>query len=457
MRTLDNYLILIADSTHAATLPDPHSSKLRTVVSLIAVPLASFDASQSVITKHAARQARYRQSVSSIGSVLSAKTKGGNDSDSSSSDSEEEEEEADAAPIVTPATSKRPLWLQRAFSRNKTSTPASSTEPDLASNASTTQEASVSHKKTVEDPNEAKPADSTDSTSLAATTAEATNPSPLEDDADVRESQKELDDKLIAETTRTFRGLYFSFETDITRTLQAKAAESKGKGESFDHLPLWRRADKRFWFNAHLMSSFVAAGVSFSSSFIRSDLEIDGLHGSQLHSYIIVLQQGFAQELTVPLPLQPYQSLNSTIDPDSPTSIDLTLVLISRRSIERPGLRYQRRGINSSGGVANFVETEFIVSCIRDGVKHHCSFVQIRGSIPAYWSQSPWALKPPPVLERTQKDSTEAMTKHIDALEARYGRLVLVNLAEQSGKEGAVVGAFREGMESMNKPEEKVR
>lgn len=49
------------------------------------------------------------------------------------------------------------------------------------------------------------------------------------------------------------------------------------------------------------------------------------------------------------------------------------------------------------------------------------------------------------------------MVKHIDALEARYGRLVLVNLAEQSGKEGAVVGAFREGMESMNKPEEKVR
>jgi hypothetical protein len=49
------------------------------------------------------------------------------------------------------------------------------------------------------------------------------------------------------------------------------------------------------------------------------------------------------------------------------------------------------------------------------------------------------------------------MEKHIDSLEARYGRLVLVNLAEQTGKEGAVVGAFREGMESLNKPEDKVR
>lgn len=159
----------------------------------------------------------------------------------------------------------------------------------------------------------------------------------------------------------------------------------------------------------------------------------------------------------MPLPLQPYQSLSASVDKDAPTSIDLTLVLISRRSIERPGLRYQRRGINPSGGVANFVETEFIVSCLRDGTKHTCAFVQIRGSIPAYWSQSPWALKPPPVLERTPKDTREAMEKHIDSLEARYGRLVLVNLAEQTGKEGAVVGAFREGMESLNKPEDKVR
>lgn len=130
---------------------------------------------------------------------------------------------------------------------------------------------------------------------------------------------------------------------------------------------------------------------------------------------------------------------------------------MSRRSIERPGLRYQRRGINPSGGVANFVETEFMISCVRDGTKHCCAFVQIRGSIPAYWSQSPWALKPPPVLERTPKDTKEAMGKHIDALEARYGRVIIVNLAEQSGKEGAVVAAFREGMQSLDKAEEKVR
>lgn len=188
----------------------------------------------------------------------SEKKKDDSDSSSESSDDEGEEEEvqeADAAPIQSnPATAKRPFW-QRAFSRNRSTNPSSTLEPDLVANAkqsSTVDDAEVAK----EDPNEASPPEASNSTSLADVAAEATNPSEEEDLG----AQKELDDKLVAETLRTFRGLYFSYETDVTRTLQNKAAEPKA--ESFDHLPLWRRADKRFWFNAHLMSSFVAAGVS---------------------------------------------------------------------------------------------------------------------------------------------------------------------------------------------------
>lgn len=36
-------------------------------------------------------------------------------------------------------------------------------------------------------------------------------------------------------------------------------------------------------------------------------------------------------------------------------------ILISRRSRYRPGLRYQRRGIDDEAYVANFVETETIM------------------------------------------------------------------------------------------------
>lgn len=176
----------------------------------------------------------------------------------------------------------------------------------------------------------------------------------------------------------------------------------------------------------------------------------------QLHSYIVVMMQGFAQHLSVALPLQPYRTLTS-VDPSSPASVDLDLTLISRRSTERPGLRYQRRGIDSSGSVANFVETEFIVECVREGTRHVDSFVQVRGSIPLYWSQSPWALKPPPVLERTEEESRKAMRKHLEGLKAKYGRLVLVNLAETTGKEETVVNAYGEGVKSLGVDEEEMR
>lgn len=67
--------------------------------------------------------------------------------------------------------------------------------------------------------------------------------------------------------------------------------------------------------------------------------------------------QGFVQVQSIPLVQQATSG-----DPHS-NDTPLTLAVISRRSVERPGLRYQRRGINAAGEVANFVETEFLVSC----------------------------------------------------------------------------------------------
>lgn len=160
--------------------------------------------------------------------------------------------------------------------------------------------------------------------------------------------------------------------------------------------------------------------------------------------------QGFCEEITVPLPIQPYRTLSGREpDPASPASIDLDLIIISRRSTERPGLRYQRRGIDDAGHVANSVETEFIISCVREGVKHTCSYVQIRGSMPLFWSQSPYALKPPPVLERTKEESRAAMRRHFDDLVERYGPVTVIQLAETDGKEGVVVKAYREGVASL--------
>ena len=54
-------------------------------------------------------------------------------------------------------------------------------------------------------------------------------------------------------------------------------------------------------------------------------------------------------------------------------------------------------------------------------------------------------LKPPPVLERTPVERESALAKHFEKQVKLYGKQVIVNLAEQHGKEATVVSAYREG------------
>ena len=98
--------------------------------------------------------------------------------------------------------------------------------------------------------------------------------------------------------------------------------------------------------------------------------------------------------------------------------------------------RYLRRGIDENGFVANMVETEQILSrsdWARDTAVH--SFVQIRGSIPAFFTQSPYSLKPIPVLQHSADANFEAFKKHFEKLGDQYGSLQLVSLVEKQGVE----------------------
>lgn len=73
-----------------------------------------------------------------------------------------------------------------------------------------------------------------------------------------------------------------------------------------------------------------------------------------------------------------------------------TMALVSRRSRYRAGTRYKRRGIDEDGHVANYVETEQILSLRQ----HQISFTQIRGSVPLYWSQPGYKYRPPPRIDK---------------------------------------------------------
>ena len=119
------------------------------------------------------------------------------------------------------------------------------------------------------------------------------------------------------------------------------------------------------------------------------------------------------------------------------------LTVISRRSIQRSGLRYLRRGIDDLGYTANTAETEQLLSSPTwdDSIPIR-SFVQIRGSIPLYFSQSPYSLKPWPILHRSKEANETAFSKHFHDLNAKYGKVQISMLVDKHGSEAAIGKEF---------------
>lgn len=282
-------------------------------------------------------------------------------------------------------------------------------------------------------------------------------------------TKAELEEKVVKETARQYsRGeMWFAYDFDLTTPQQRKqdALESMAKGnkaeqrkinsasqhnsssmkgldpnaEPWPTLPLWRRVDRRFWHNENLSKDFVEAG---------------------LHGLVLPLMQGYFQVTHLPIdtPSPPMRTLDLSGDAMDAVSevvnhtrLYAQLLVISRRSKERAGLRYQRRGVNSQGQVANYVESEQILFIRRgDEEAHVMSFVQFRGSIPLYWSQDPFSMKPPPLLEGSAEDNKKAFAKHFDSQLQKYNKVICINLAEQHGKEGQITKAYHDASQEFS-------
>ena len=128
------------------------------------------------------------------------------------------------------------------------------------------------------------------------------------------------------------------------------------------------------------------------------------------------------------------------------------LTLISRRSVRRSGLRYLRRGIDDEGNCANSVETEQILSSPTwDNPATIRSFVQLRASIPLYFSQSPYAFKPVPVLHQSPETNQKAFDRHFEELRRRYGFVQIVLLVDRQGGEKRIGEEYENVTKSSNK------
>lgn len=162
----------------------------------------------------------------------------------------------------------------------------------------------------------------------------------------IKEPYKKLEKRISEELHKIFDdtdSFYYSSDSDITNTLQRKET---GK------------PDDRFFWNKHMLS------------------EIMKLNDE---NWILPVIQGFVQVE------------QCVIDNEC-----FRLALVSRRSRMRAGTRYKRRGIDENGDVANYVETEQILSLRQ----HQISYTQIRGSVPLFWSQPGYKYRPPPRIDK---------------------------------------------------------
>ncbi|CAI5475835.1 unnamed protein product, partial [Closterium sp. Yama58-4] len=114
--------------------------------------------------------------------------------------------------------------------------------------------------------------------------------------------------------------------------------------------------------------------------------------------------------------------------------------------------RMWRRGADSKGAVANFVETEQVVTVDGGAV---ASYVQIRGSIPVLWEQIVnLTYKPKLQTVVTAEQPFEApLRQHLRGLKEIYGPVIAVDLVNQHGGESRIGSAYAGAVNAIKDPD----
>jgi hypothetical protein len=233
------------------------------------------------------------------------------------------------------------------------------------------------------------------------------------------------------------RSFYYSYDYDVTRRFGVVQPETSS-------IPLFRRADPLFFWNRHLTKPFVESGQ---------------------HQFVIPLIQGFvgqqeftAQKLPEPVEAaetpqeQPVETVLPSHVSDKPQDRNFLLTVISRRSVKRAGVRYLRRGVDDEGNTANSVETEQILSSPSWSPNSRVySLLQLRGSIPLYFSQSPYYFKPLPIMRHSAQTNQIAFDRHFHDIGRRYGRVNAVCLLDKHGVEVGIGETYGKFLENYNK------
>lgn len=185
--------------------------------------------------------------------------------------------------------------------------------------------------------------------------------------------------------------------------------------------------DPRFIWNEYIAGSL----MDFRSRLDPNERdEIDTCH------FIILAIQGYVGLYTIPLPAAP-RAGGPTIG---------VIGMISRLGWKRAGTRFNTRGVDDDGNVANFVETETLFA-----TNDACwSYVQVRGSVPLFWEQQGLQIGAQRIqITRAQAASQPAFERHFAQLLEEYETVHIINLLGTKENETALTSAYTAHLQTL--------
>ncbi|KAI6779083.1 Inositol-1 [Emericellopsis cladophorae] len=198
---------------------------------------------------------------------------------------------------------------------------------------------------------------------------------------------------------------YYSTDFDVTNRAQDRPINTNSFAiDNFDDAFLW---------NSFMISPLVL----FRSRLLPQERE--ALDSSRILTSAF---RGFCKTMTIPQTASPLKAR---------TGMPSFMTLISRLSCRRAGTRFNARGIDDDGHVANFVETETIFWSPA-GV--FFSYAQVRGSVPVFWEQAADLVpgRQKVTVTRSPEGMQPSFNKHFDELEQTYGAVHVVNLLSET-------------------------
>lgn len=220
------------------------------------------------------------------------------------------------------------------------------------------------------------------------------------------------------------QGGTFDLSTRLSKRL-ADAARAQKSGHDI------AQYDGRFVWNNYMIEPL-----------IHFRERLDRAHRARLDDgcFLLLAIQGFVG--TFKVPLSPASEPTFGASPAASATI-ATLALISRLSWKRAGTRFNTRGVDDDGNVANFVETETLFS--NGNVTF--AYDQVRGSVPLFWEQQGLqAFNAKIQITRSRGASQPAFDRHFADLISHYSRIHAINLLGTRDAETVLTSAYAEHM-----------